>query len=427
MRRVLYVCHNHSANRPGGVEIVAHQLYEAIRDGGEFEPIMVSRVGPPQSPDAARDGTRFALADEDPNLYYFYTGSDEFDRVLWTALSKGLYTEDWREFLRAVQPDIVHFRHSMWLGYDMIRETRRTLPQVPIVYTLHEFTSICHHNGQMVRTGTHELCHAASPRRCHQCFPEIAKQTFFLRERFIKSAFELVDLFIAPSEHLRRRYIEWGIPPEKIRHEDTGLVPLEPLPDPPDAGRRRRIGFFAAITQYKGLDVLLEAMKILDAEGAGVQLLVRGANLEFHRLDFREKTAQLLEETAGSVRFTGRYEQAELPALLSAVDWSIVPSIWWEVGPNSIREALMLRRPVICSNIGSMAERIQDGVNGLHFRVGDPDSLADTIRRAVGAPELWDKLRGQITDPHPMDEHLPIITGIYKQLLSSANARPVAA
>jgi glycosyltransferase involved in cell wall biosynthesis len=87
----------------------------------------------------------------------------------------------------------------------------------------------------------------------------------------------------------------------------------------------------------------------------------------------------------------------------------------------------MLRRPVICSNIGSMAERIQDGVNGLHFRVGDPDSLADTIRRAVGAPELWDKLRGQITDPHPMDEHLPIITGIYKQLLSSANARPVAA
>jgi glycosyltransferase involved in cell wall biosynthesis len=409
------------------METYAVELYQAIRDTGEFEPTFVSRIGPPHSPDTAHGGTRFALADEDPNVYYFYTRADEFDKVLWTARSKQLYTDDWREFLRVVEPDVVHFHHSAWLGYDMIRETRNTLPHVPIVYTLHEFVPICHHSGQMVRTETYELCYEASPRRCNQCFPKIPVQAFFLRERFIKSAFELVDMFVAPSEHLRRTFIEWGLPPEKIRFESYGRIPATAVPDPPDAGRRRRIGFFGQVNPYKGVDVLLEAMKILDQENADVQLLLRGANLELQRPALQEKIARLLKETSGSVRFTGRYEQAELPGLLSAVDWVIVPSIWWENAPLVIQEAMMHRRPVICSEIGGMAEQVHDGVNGLHFRVRDPYSLADTIRRAVNSPELWDEIRSRITDPHPMDAHVRVITGMYDELGMQAAPNAFAA
>jgi glycosyltransferase involved in cell wall biosynthesis len=409
------------------MEMYADELYQAIREAGEFEPIFVSRVGHPRSIHAAHKGTRFALAGEDPSLYYLHTDDREFDTLLWTARSKQLYTDDWRDFLRVVQPDLVHFHHSLGLGYDMIRETRNTLPHVPIVYTLHEFVPICHNDGQMVRTGSHELCYEASPRRCNQCFPKIPVQAFFLRERFIKAAFELVDMFIAPSEHLRRRYIDWGIPPERIRHEDYGRVPVAAVPDPPEAGCRRRVGFFGRITSFKGVDVLLEAMRILDQEDAGIQLLLRGANLERERPEFQEKVADLLEATSSSVRFTGRYEQSELPGLLSAVDWVIVPSIWWETGPLVIHEALMHHRPVICSDIGSMVERIRDGVNGLHFRVGDPYSLADTIRRAVNTPGLWDEIRSRITDPHPMDEHLPVIARIYDELLTRGTRTAAAA
>jgi glycosyltransferase involved in cell wall biosynthesis len=302
----------------------------------------------------------------------------------------------------------------------MIRETRRTLPNAVIVYTLHEFGSICHHNGQMTRRLSNELCYAASPRRCHECFPAIPAQTFFLRERFIKSAFEMVDLFITPSAHARQRYIEWGLAPEKVLHEYYGRIPVAPAPDPPGAGKRRRIGFFGQLTKFKGVDVLLEAMKILEQQDAGIQLLLRGANLERTDAEFQEKIHRLLEETAGSVLFTGRYEQAELPGLLSAVDWVVVPSIWWETGPLVIHEALMHKRPVICSDIGSMLERIDDGVNGLHFRVSDPESLAETILYAVNTPGLWDEIRANITDLHPMEDHLPVISGVYNELLERA-------
>jgi glycosyltransferase involved in cell wall biosynthesis len=427
VRKILFVSHNHPTIRPGGLETYADELFRAVREAGEFETIFVARIGPPHSTDPPREGTRFSLADGDPDLYYLYTDTTEFDVVMRTARSKRLYTEDWRAFLRVHEPDVVHFHHSDWLGYDMLLETRRTLPEAAIVYTLHEFLPICHRSGQMVRNETNELCNESSPRRCHQCFPKIPAQTFYLRERFIKSAFENVDMFIAPSEHLRHRYLEWGIPPARIRQEDYGRLPVSPLADPPDAGRRHRIGFFGQITRYKGVDVLLEAMKILDQERAGVRLLLRGANLDLQRAEFQDHIRDLLEQTAGSVRFTGQYEPGELPALLSTVDWVVVPSIWWENLPLVIQEAMMHRRPVICSDIGGMAEKVRDGVNGLHFRVGDPYSLADTIRRAVSTPGLWDEIRAQITDPHPMNEHLGMITSLYDEIRAQATARSDAA
>jgi glycosyltransferase involved in cell wall biosynthesis len=418
--KVLYVGSNHPRNRPGGAEIYAHELYRTIRLDDAFEAVFVAKVGPPVSVDLKPDGSRFSLAGADPNDYYLHTETDEFDRLIWTARDKRLYTRDWRAFLRAQAPDIVHFQHSLFLGYDMIRETRRTLPHAVIVYTLHEFIPICHHQGQMVRTETLQPCQAASPRRCHQCFPEISTEAFFLRERFIKAAFDLVDMFIVPSEHARERYIDWGIPAEKIEHHDYGRIPVASAPDPPDAGRRNRIGFFGQITRYKGVDVLLEAMQILAGRDTPVALLLRGANLERTPLAFQERIHTLLAETAGNVRFLGRYEQADLPHLLAAVDWVIVPSIWWETGPLVIHEALMHHRPVICSDIGAMLERITDGVNGLHFRTGDPHNLADTIEHALTTPGLWQALRDQITPPHPMNAHLTTLTSLYHTLLSRA-------
>lgn len=420
--KVLYVAHSHPVIIPGGAEIYAYDLYQAIRRSDDFDAVFVARVGPPYLQLRLHEGTRFALVQDDPNEYFFFTRPQEFDHLLWTARRKEVYTKDWRAFLLALKPDIVHFQHTVFLGYDMIRETRLTLPRVPIVYTLHEFVPICHNTGRMVRTGSHQLCNEASPRRCHQCFPDLTEQAFFLRERFIRSAFELVDLFITPSEDARNRYVDWGIPAEKIRTETYGRPPAVALPDPQDAGRRRRIGFFGQLNAYKGIDVLLEAMKILDRDGADVQLVVRGANLEFAPPKFQEEVRQLLEETAGSVDFAGSYTQEELPKLLSAVDWVIVPSVWWETGPLVIHEARAHHRPVICSNIGAMTERVQDGINGLHFRVRDPWSLAETIRRAVDNPTLWDEMRGHITDPHSMDEHLTVITGMYRGLLG----RPVS-
>jgi glycosyltransferase involved in cell wall biosynthesis len=93
-----------------------------------------------------------------------------------------------------------------------------------------------------------------------------------------------------------------------------------------------------------------------------------------------------------------------------------------------IQEAFMNRRPVICSDIGGMAEKVAHSVNGLHFTVGDPAHLAQTIITGVRTPGLWDRLRAGIPAAYAMQRHVDNLTELYDELIeqraSQAEARP---
>ena len=72
-------------------------------------------------------------------------------------------------------------------------------------------------------------------------------------------------------------------------------------------------------------------------------------------------------------------------------------------------------RPVICSGIGGLAEKVQHEVNGLHFTVGDPGSLASVVERAVTEPGLWERLRAGIPHVYTADEHVSSLTRLYAE------------
>jgi len=82
-----------------------------------------------------------------------------------------------------------------------------------------------------------------------------------------------------------------------------------------------------------------------------------------------------------------------------------------------IQEAFHYGRPVICSDIGGMAEKVRDGVNGLHFKAGDSASLARTMEGAVEAPGLWERLRSGIEPVYSMSDHVAALGNIYEGLL----------
>lgn len=102
------------------------------------------------------------------------------------------------------------------------------------------------------------------------------------------------------------------------------------------------------------------------------------------------------------------------------VAWMVIPSVWWENSPLVIQEAFMHRRPVICSNIGGMAEKVDDGVNGLHFRVGDAADLAATLHRATGSQALWKRLREGIPSVYTITQAVEAHRSIYRSLLEEA-------
>ena len=77
-------------------------------------------------------------------------------------------------------------------------------------------------------------------------------------------------------------------------------------------------------------------------------------------------------------------------------------------------------RPVICSDIGGMSEKVTHGVNGLQFGVGSTTQLADTITAAVSTPALWERLREGIPRIYAMDEHVASLENLYNELLERA-------
>ena len=440
-RTVLFVCHNHPSVRPGGAENYAYEVFESFGGSERYSPLFLAKGGRPLGRSGrSHEGTYIAPVGDRPDDYFFYTDGYEYDWLFGTLTDKDYYSTHLRKVLESMQPDVVHFQHLLFLGYDAIRVVRNVLPSAAIVMTLHEYLPLCHRQGQLLRTFDDEPCSGPSPRRCHECFPDITPQTFFLRKQFIQSHLSLVDRFIAPSQFLADRYVEWGIPAERIVVEENGRSFVEPPTATEERPHRDRFAFFGQISPYKGVDVLLEAMRIVtppptqeqsmaqmmaplrrtsdrDVTFPRPHLTVHGANLELQERSFQERIAELTAPTTPSVTMAGRYDWRRLGELMRTVDWVVLPSIWFENSPLVIQEAFHHGRPIICSDIGGMAEKVRDGVDGLHFRAGDAADLAEVIRRAYRTPDLWQRLRDGIPPVHTVEDHRECLSELYDEIL----------
>jgi glycosyltransferase involved in cell wall biosynthesis len=450
-KRLLFVSNGHPAISVGGTELYTFDLYKAFCDSDHFDPVLLARAGSPLAFATERPFTKyeqllvlddssnaegklphgdtpFAMIEGDPHQYLLYTNPSNFDNFFGTAHRKGLLLRSFKEFLEAHRPAVIHFQHTHFLGYDLVRVARNTLPDVPIVYSFHEYLPICQREGQMIRTKDDELCTEESPRRCNECFPEMSPQMFYMRKRFIQSHLALVDRFIVPSEYVRDRYVDWGISSSKIEVEPQGFAPTgeRRSDDEPNRDPRTRFAYFGQLHPFKGADVLLQAMDMLGEDFDG-HLWIFGANQDLQASDLRERFGPLLSMERTNVTFVGQYDRADLGRLMQSIDWVVVPSIWWETGPLTVLEAFQYGRPVICSDIGGMSEKVTDGVNGLHFRRADAEHLAEVMLQAAETPGLWEKLRAGIPPrpPRTMDEHVEALSAIYSRLIAERLRRGV--
>ena len=160
---------------------------------------------------------------------------------------------------------------------------------------------------------------------------------------------------------------------------------------------------------------MLEAMALLEDDCRRASLAARRQPRAADARSSRTNSPRCSEELRDRVTFRGPYDHAELPTLMADLHWVVVPSIWWENSPLVIQEAFFHRRPIICSDVGGMAEKVRDGVDGIHFRVGDSFSLARTIEKATSSPELWSELRAGIEPPYAMDVHVAKLLALYRK------------
>jgi len=415
--RVLIISHGHPDQTPGGGQHAAYDLFAELQGRRDVDALFLAHTSGPEHVDTPFGVQGITGAE------ILMTSRTDYFRFSQSDLN--LACNDFRGLLDWFRPSVVHVHHYIHVGIELLRVIRNYSSQVPIVLTLHEYLAICNHNGQMIKTRDNELCRAASPRACNGCFPTITPEEFMLRELYIKSFFEVVDSFISPSKFLIDRYVAWGLPREKMVLLENGLPAgaRAAARTAPAGGRRSRFGFFGQISPYKGLDVLLSAVMLLPLSERtthdAISIDVHGGFAEAQPQSFHQNVEKQLIEVRDCVRAHGRYHRDQLAARMSGVDWVVVPSIWWENSPLVIQEAFAHGRPVICSNIGGMAEKVMNGVNGLHFRVGDARHLADRLLEAARTQGLWERLHAGIQPPPTIAETTERHLELYERIRES--------
>lgn len=397
-KTVLTIVHGHPDYCPGGGEMAAHTLFQAY---GRLPQVRKSVFL--ASHDGEPDGS-FLRHAPDEYLWrqrcadYFYMRGERRHNVL----------ARFSEFLQTIRPDLVHIHHGIYLGYELTDLIRHQLPEAKIFFTLHEFLPMCLRDGHMMRRGG-APCEMPAPHLCAHCNPDRTPEELWLRERRMRHFLSVPDLLLAPSDFLRHKYTAWGIAPERIVTIENALRPLPALPPrplPPN-GRRNRFAFFGQILFTKGLQLLLDALLLMaPEERSSLCLEIHGAKLETQKEHYQQEINSRLKPLIkdGSVRVIGSYGRDELPGRMAGIDWVCIPSLWPENSPVVIQEAFACGRPVLAGNMGGMAEKVADGVDGIHVTARNPQAWADTLLACAGNEELWKKLHKGIRRPISPEE-----------------------
>lgn len=415
--RILIISHGHPALVAGGTEVAAHDLFRYLNETGTAEASFLGCVTALHRP--APIDCALQSYNGSQNEFLLHVGA--FDSFMLAHGIDSQSLDDFGRLLDTLKPDIVHFHHLYLIGAESLALVRNRLPQARIVFTLHDFHPICHRDGLMMRTETDTLCEKATADACHGCFGDISPGRFSLRLHHLQNMLGLVDRFIAPSLFLRQRFDDWGISEHMIEWIPNGLPDdLRPMARD-DRRRRDRFGFFGNIAPHKGPIVLLDALKRIDPE-IDLSLTLHGV-LQFQSDSFYDAFDQGVARECDRTHYHGPYSRGDVADLISAVDWVIVPSIWWENAPLVILESFRLGRPVIASDAGGMAEMVDHGVNGFLFRRGDATALAQIMTKVADEPEVWEQMASSTPDVPTMTEVTSRHMALYGNLITQTHRR----
>ena len=141
--------------------------------------------------------------------------------------------------------------------------------------------------------------------------------------------------------------------------------------------------FVGRLDPIKGVPLLLEAFAAARSRHSDARLTVVGDGIARSSLEAQARELGI----ASKVTFTGYRSQEEVSELLEEADMLILPS-FAEGVPVVLMEAMATRIPVIASQVGGVAELVEEGKSGFLIPAGDVDTLTARMVSLFDDPEL---------------------------------------
>jgi glycosyltransferase involved in cell wall biosynthesis len=279
-----------------------------------------------------------------------------------------------RGLIAELRPQVVHFHNTFPLISPAAYYAARA-EGVPVVQTLHNFRLLCV-NALLFRNG--KPCEDCLGRPvpwqgvAHRCYRDnraasAAVAAMIAVHRLLGTWRNAVDAYIALSEFSRRKFIEGGLPADKIVVKSNFAFP-EPSTGTGNGGYAVYVGRLSA---EKGVETLLKAWRRL---GTAVPLKIAGDG------PLAPAVQQAMAQNP-AIQWLQSVSHDNVYDLIGAAAFLILPSQCYEGAlPRVVIEAFATGTPVIVSRHGAMAEAIHDRRNGVHFDPGNPEDLAAKVR-----------------------------------------------
>ena len=321
------------------------------------------------------------------------------------------------KLIQLEKPDIAHVhKFSNTLTPSILYALKKK--GLPVVHTFHDYRIVCP-NYNMYDFNRFELCEDCKGHKYYNAVKRKCQKSSYLiginiaiesyLYHFLRTYERTIDLFISPSNFLRKKMIEFGIDGNKIIHIPNFVNSNEYAPN---YSNSNYILYFGRLEKHKGIETLIAAMKHVNTS----KLYIVGGGLYRNRLERYSK-----KNNVRNVVFLNFVMRKKLLEIIKYSLFTILPSEWYENCPMAVLESFALGKPVIGANIGGIPELIETGHTGVLFNSGNVDDLSDKINYLLNNKNLVVKMgrnaRKRVEEKYNESFHYERLMEAYKKVI----------
>ncbi len=305
------------------------------------------------------------------------------------------------EFLRARQPDLVHFHCIQRLTSSLLDAAKAM--RVPFLVTVHDGWWISDRQFLVNDLGEAEI-YSTDDRVNMEKFGEASAS----RAQTLRRSLSAAERILAVSDRFADVYRAAGF--DNVVSIPNGVSKfMTPIRASSKDGRVR-LGYLGGMEPHKGYPLLRAAVQFGDFQNLSLTVVDHSAGVGVERREVWGTTPVL---------FVGRCPQDKVHELYGNLDVLLAPSVWPESFGLVTREALACGLWVVASDRGAVGEGVKEGENGFIVHVDTPKYLADALRKIdrdpghyVSAPRISSPLRSAA-------EQADDLADFYRQILNS--------
>jgi|9_EtaG_2_1085328.scaffolds.fasta_scaffold00026_32 glycosyltransferase involved in cell wall biosynthesis len=341
-----------------------------------------------------------------------------FDKLkqVFTAHYSKRVKKEFSAYLKTHTVDVIHIHNTFPQITPSVLDSAVAL-SIPVVFTLHNYRLV-YPNGLLYYNG--KIDERSLQDSAFSCvWDGVYRNSVFLTALVAhhieyhrkKSTWKnKVDQFIIPTNFAKKKLIEGGLPSHKMVTKPHFL--FDPVQvQPKEKTNHKNFLFIGRIIKEKGIDTVLKAWEKIDSE---YNLLIVGEG---------PLKATLMQKYVHkkNIQWVGKIEYNEVFRHLQNSEGMIFSSEWYETFGLTIIEAYGSGVPVICSNLGSHAELVDDHKTGLLYEAGNPDDLAIQINKLISDKVLKDQLgkyaRKKYKSEYAPEKNYQELMHIYKKAI----------